>query len=48
MNELQALTLNLPVQDLMLDHLMLPTIDPEKQRQWELNPASRKDIPKTA
>ena len=31
MNALQALSLNVPVQDLMLKHLMLVTIDPETQ-----------------
>jgi len=34
MNALQVLTLNVPVQDLMLNHLMLPTLDPETQREW--------------
>jgi len=36
MNALQALSLNVPVQDLMLNHLMLATLDPEMQREWEL------------
>ena len=31
MNALQALPLNVPVQDLMLNHLMLDTLDPETQ-----------------
>jgi len=31
MNALQALSLNVPVQDLMLSYLMLATIDPETQ-----------------
>ena len=31
MNALQALSLNVPVQDLMLNHLMLATLDPENQ-----------------
>ena len=48
MNALQALSLNVPVQDLMLNHLMLATIDPETQREWELITASRTDIPTTA
>jgi len=26
--------LNVPVQDLMLNHLMLATLDPETQRDW--------------
>jgi len=48
MNVLQALSLNVPVQDLMLNHLMLATIDPETQREWELITASRADTPTTA
>ena len=48
MNALQALSLNVPVQDLMLFHLMLATLDPEKQREWELITASRADTPTTA
>jgi len=48
MNALQALSLNMPVQDLMLNHLMLATLDPETQWEWELITASRADIPKTA
>jgi len=43
MNVLQALTLNVPTQD-----LMLATIDPDTQREWELNTAARADIPTTA
>jgi len=43
MNALQALSLNVPVQDLMLNHLMLATLDPETQRECELNTASRAD-----
>jgi len=45
---LQALSLNVPVQDLVLNHLMLATLDPETQREWELSTASRTDIPTTA
>jgi len=48
MNALQALHLNVPVQDLMLNHLMLATLDPETQREWELITASRADTPATA
>jgi len=48
MNVLQALLLNVPVQDLMLNHLMLATLDPEMQREWELITASRADTPTTA
>ena len=38
MNALQALSLNVPVQDLMLNHLILPTLDPETQRNGSLSP----------
>jgi len=48
MNALQALSLNVPVQDLMLNHLMPATLDPETQREWELITASRADTSKTA
>ena len=47
MNPLQALSLNVPVQDLMLNHLMLATLDAETQREWELITASRADTPPT-
>jgi len=45
---LQALPLNGAVQDLMLYHLMLATLDPETQREWELITPSRADTPTTA
>ena len=45
-NAIQALSLNVPVQDLMLNHLMLGTLDPET-REWELITASRADTPMT-
>jgi len=48
MNALQVLSLNDPVQDLMLNHFMLATPDPETQREWELNTASRAGTPTTA
>jgi len=32
-NALQALSLNVPIQDLMLNHLMLTTLDMETQRE---------------
>jgi hypothetical protein len=46
-NALQALSLNMPIQDL-LNHLMLATLDTESQREWELIMASRTDTPATA
>jgi len=36
MNAFQALSLNVHLQDMILDHLMLATIDPETHREWEL------------
>ena len=48
MNALQALTLNVPTQDLILNHLILTTIDSETQRECELLTASRTDVPATA
>ena len=48
MNALQAFSFNVPVQDLMLNLIMLATLDPETQREWELVTASRADTPTTA
>ena len=44
MNALQALTLNVPIQDLMLIHLKLPTLDMVTQQKWELIRASRTEL----
>jgi len=41
-NALQALSLNVDIQDLMLNYLMLATLDTETQRKWELIMASRR------
>jgi len=48
MNALQALSLNVPIQDLMLNHLLLSSLDVETQREWKLKTASREDIPSTS
>jgi len=48
MNTLRALSLNVPIQDLMLNHLLLSALDAETQREWELLTASREDIPSTS
>jgi hypothetical protein len=48
MNALQALSLYVPVQDLMLNHLMTATLDNDTHQQWELNTASHAKIPTTA
>lgn len=47
-NALQALSLNVPIQDLMLNHWMLATPDTKTQREWELITASHADTPTTA
>ena len=47
MNALQALFLNVSVQDLILNHLMLATLDAETQREWELITASLANTPTT-
>jgi hypothetical protein len=47
MNTLQALSVNVPVQDLMY-HLLLATLDGETQREWELITAPRADTLTTA
>jgi len=48
MKALKALSLNVPVQDLMLNDSMLATLDPQTQRELELKSASRTDTPTTA
>jgi hypothetical protein len=48
MNALQALSLNMPIQDLMLNHLMPATLDTVTQGKWELIMALRTDTSTTA
>ena len=43
-NALQALSLNVPIQDLMLNHLMLATLDTVTQRKWEMIMASNTEL----
>jgi hypothetical protein len=47
MNAIQALSVNVPVQELMVNHLMLETLDSNTHQQWEMNTASRAEIPTT-
>jgi hypothetical protein len=47
-NALQALSLNVSVQDLMMNHLLLASLDDQSQRDWELVTASCADIPTSA
>jgi len=48
MNQLQALSLKVSLQDLILNHLVLATIDPERQRELELFNSTSTDSPTTA
>jgi hypothetical protein len=48
MNALQALSLNVHVQDLMLNHLMIATLDNETHQQWEQITTTCMDLPTTA
>jgi hypothetical protein len=45
LNALQALDLDVPVQDLMLKHLMLATLQPDLQKEWENISTSCTDTP---
>jgi hypothetical protein len=47
-NVLQPLSLNVTVQDLMLNHLILTSVDDQSQLDWELVTAPRADIPTSA
>jgi len=47
-NALQPLSINVLAQDFILNHLMLATIDPETQREWELITATSTGAPTTA
>jgi hypothetical protein len=47
MNALQALSLNVPVQDSMLNHLMVATLDNETLQQWKQITNTRMDLPTT-
>jgi len=48
MKALQTLSLTVPVQNLMLNHLMLATLDPQTQRELEFINTSRADTPTNA
>jgi hypothetical protein len=47
-NALQALSLNVHVQELILNYLMLATLDNQTLQVWEQITASRTDTPTTA
>jgi hypothetical protein len=48
MNAIQALSVNEPVQDLMLNHMMTATLDNETLQQCEHLTTERQDLPTTA
>jgi hypothetical protein len=48
MNAMQVLSSAIPVEDLMLNHLMSGALDNDTYQQWELNTTSRAKIPTTA
>jgi hypothetical protein len=48
MNAIQALSVNIPVKDQMLNHLMTATLDNETLQQWEQLTTARLDLPTTA
>jgi hypothetical protein len=48
MNAIQALALNTPMQDLILNHLLLSALDSETHKEWELQTATQQDIPSTS
>jgi hypothetical protein len=47
LNAFQALEVNVLILDLMLNHLILSTMDSETQKELELITAPRADIPST-
>jgi hypothetical protein len=47
-NALKALSLNMTFQDLMLNHLMLASLDSETHQQWEQLTAARSEVPTTS
>jgi hypothetical protein len=46
-NAIQALSVNVPVQDLILNHLMTATLDNETLQQWEQFTTNRMELPTT-
>jgi hypothetical protein len=46
-NALQALSLNIPMHDKILNHLMLSTLGAEKHKVWEMHTVAHQDIPLT-
>jgi hypothetical protein len=47
LNALNAISLSVPIQDLMLNTLLLAALDPQTQRDWELITSTRRDTPST-
>jgi hypothetical protein len=48
LNALQALSLNVTSQDLMLTHLILASLDSETKPNWQKSTATRSDVPSRA
>jgi hypothetical protein len=48
MNALKALSLNVTFQEMMLNYLMLVSLDSETHQQWEQLTAARTDVPTTS
>jgi hypothetical protein len=46
-NAIQALTLNTPMHDLILNHLLLSGLDSETHKTWEIHASEQEDIPST-
>ena len=46
-NALQALTLNVPMHTLILNHLLLSALDTDTHKTWEIHAAAQEDIPST-
>jgi diphosphomevalonate decarboxylase len=47
LNALNAMSLSVTIQDLMLNTLLLASLDPQTQREWELFTSRWRDIPST-
>jgi hypothetical protein len=48
LNALQALSLNVPIHDLMVNNLLLATMDPDAQKEFEIFASTREEPPTTS
>jgi hypothetical protein len=46
-NALQALTLNTPMNNLILNHLLLSALDSDTPKTWEIHASEQENIPST-